>query len=109
MALDTKKSITRFDAVDEVRYVVFRLGTEKFGARIEHLKEVLLIKDITAVPRAQEFVLGVINLRGVVCTIVDLGSRLNVRREEGEVEKLAAAETRSAIIVEIGKNILGMA
>ncbi|MFQ5981324.1 MAG: chemotaxis protein CheW [Candidatus Heimdallarchaeota archaeon] len=131
MALDVRKNITRFDATDEVRYVVFRLGTEKFGVRIEQIKEVLLIDDVTAVPRAQEYVLGVINLRGVVCTVIDLPRRLNVRRvetkteaeakaeseteakteteAETEAERLSSSKTISTMIVEIGKNTIGMA
>ncbi|MFX0114226.1 MAG: chemotaxis protein CheW [Candidatus Hodarchaeota archaeon] len=107
MIRGTGKSITSFDSKDEARFVVFNLGAEKFGARIEQIKEVLTIDHITPIPMAPNYVLGVINLRGVVCTVIDLTRRLIVRQDR----KVPAAEidNRTVVIVEIGKSILGMA
>ncbi len=54
------------------QYLTFALGDEEFALDISKVREVLDFTDITAVPRAPEFMRGVINLRGNVVPIVDL-------------------------------------
>ncbi|MHA2271200.1 MAG: chemotaxis protein CheW [Candidatus Hodarchaeales archaeon] len=103
----TFKSIANYDSKEETRFVVFKLGMEKFGAHIEHVKEVLTVDHIIAIPRAPEYVLGVINLRGALCTVIDLPRRLAVRRVESE--ELPPLDNRNVVIVEVGKTWIGMA
>ncbi|MFQ5980235.1 MAG: chemotaxis protein CheW [Candidatus Heimdallarchaeota archaeon] len=107
MTESANKSISSFDAKDESRYVVFKLGTEKFGARIEQIKEVLTVDHITSIPKAPDYVLGVINMRGVVCTVIDLPRRLTIRRAASD--ETPNLDSRVVVIVEIGKTSLGMA
>ncbi|MFW9915192.1 MAG: chemotaxis protein CheW [Candidatus Thorarchaeota archaeon] len=107
MIRGTNTGSSRIDTKDEARYVVFRLGTEKFGARIEQVKEVLTVDHITPIPRAPYYVLGVLNLRGVVCTVINLARRLTVRRSDDAAPN--EIDNRTVVIVEIGKSILGMA
>ncbi|MHA2495925.1 MAG: chemotaxis protein CheW, partial [Candidatus Hodarchaeales archaeon] len=107
MIRGTNRGSSNIDTKDEARFVVFRLGTEKYGARIETVKEVLTVDHITAIPRAPDYVLGVLNLRGVVCTVIDLPRRLTVRKTEEDSP--SEIDNRTVVIVEIGKSILGMA
>lgn len=102
-----ERGTSDIDNKDEIRFVVFQLGTEKFGARIELIKEVLTIDHITPIPKAPDYVLGVINLRGLVCTVIDLPKRLIVRRSKSV--ELGDIDNRTVVIVEIGKSTIGMA
>ena len=62
--------------------VCFRMGKETFGVDIFAVREIVRVQEITKVPGAPEFVLGVINLRGRVISVVDLGHQLGLGRTE---------------------------
>ena len=47
-----------------LQLVTFSIGEEEFGVDILSVQEIIRMMDITKVPRAPDFVEGVINLRG---------------------------------------------
>lgn len=53
------------------RWVTFRLNGEKYGVNVMDVQEILRVTEITPVPGAASYVLGIINLRGNVVTVVD--------------------------------------
>jgi purine-binding chemotaxis protein CheW len=54
------------------KYMTFKLAEENYGLEILKVREIIGLMDITRVPRTQQFVRGVINLRGKVIPVVDL-------------------------------------
>jgi purine-binding chemotaxis protein CheW len=54
------------------KYMSFKLADEIYGLEILKVREIIGLMDITRVPRTQEFVRGVINLRGKVIPVIDL-------------------------------------
>lgn len=71
------------DEIEEVdqeliQLVTFSIGEEEFGVNILQVQEIIRTMEITKVPRAPEFVEGVINLRGKVIPIVDMRSRFGL-------------------------------
>jgi purine-binding chemotaxis protein CheW len=66
----------RWDAEEQL--VVFALGTETYGLRIDVVREIITLQQVTRVPHAPEFVEGVINLRGRVIPVIDLRRRLGL-------------------------------
>ncbi|MBL0161719.1 MAG: purine-binding chemotaxis protein CheW [Bryobacterales bacterium] len=54
------------------KYLVFQLGKEEFGVRVVKVREIMGLQEITSVPQTQDFVRGVINLRGKVIPVIDL-------------------------------------
>ncbi len=60
--------------------VVFRLGEESFGLRLHEVREIIMVGQITPVPRAPAFVEGVLNLRGEVMPVLDLRTRFGIDR-----------------------------
>ena len=64
------------------QYSTFRLGDRLFGLDIMMIREINRILDITPVPHANEYIRGLINLRGQIVTILDLGVRLGLPRLE---------------------------
>jgi purine-binding chemotaxis protein CheW len=61
---------------DGRQYVLFRVGTEEYGLPIANVSSIIRYETVTPVPRAPESVQGVIDLRGRVVPVVDLGKRL---------------------------------
>ncbi|RTQ52338.1 chemotaxis protein CheW [Hymenobacter gummosus] len=62
-----------------VQLIVFRLGEEEYGIRIEQVKEVTLTPEIARMPKTPRFVKGIANLRGDIIAIIDLEERFRLR------------------------------
>ncbi len=52
-------------------YLSFKLGEEEFAAHVGKVLNILEMTKITEVPRAPEYMKGVINLRGTVLPVID--------------------------------------
>lgn len=59
-------------------YCTFRLADLTFGIEVQRVQEVIRPQALTAVPRANRVVEGLINLRGQIVTAVDLRRRLEM-------------------------------
>lgn len=88
------------DGDNLLQLVTFTISSEEFGLDILKVQEIIRTMEITKVPRAPEFVEGVINLRGKVIPIIDL------RRRFGMESKKHDSQTR-IIVVEIHAMIVG--
>lgn len=62
--------------------IAFRIGDQEFCVDIMSVREIRGWTLATPLPHAPPFVMGVINLRGVVLPIVDLSSRLGMKPAE---------------------------
>jgi len=58
--------------------VSFQLGEEEFGINIFNVKEIINTIQMTRVPNAPPYVVGVVNMRGRVIPIVDLYIRFGL-------------------------------
>ena len=65
-------------AVDSIQLVGFKLGEELYAIDVLKIEEIIRFAEITAVPRRENFVLGVMNLRGKIIPVVDLRIRFNL-------------------------------
>lgn len=64
------------------QYLAFHLGDEEYALDITRISEIIKVREFTDIPRAPEFILGIISLRGVVVPIFDLRRRLNLGTSE---------------------------
>ena len=58
-----------------LQWVTYRLGDETYGINVMQVQEVLRYTEIAPVPGAPDYVLGIINLRGNVVTVIDTRAR----------------------------------
>lgn len=79
---------------DSNQYLTFTLVEEQYAVEVYDVKEVLEYTSVTRVPRTQDFMRGVINLRGSVVPVIDLRLKFGM----GETEK--TIET-SIIVMEV--------
>lgn len=84
-----------------IQWVTFHLDNEKYGIKVMQVQEVLRMTEIAPVPGAPHYVLGIINLRGNVVTVVD------TRRRFGLADVESGDETR-IVIVESESNVVGI-
>jgi purine-binding chemotaxis protein CheW len=71
---------------ETTQYLTFKLADEIFAINVSQVREVLDITSITHVPRAPEFMRGVINVRGSVVPVVDLRKKFEMSKTEITVD-----------------------
>src|SRR5260221_7641874 len=79
----------------------FFLGREEYGVDVRLVQEIIRVTEITQVPRAPDFIKGVINLRGRIIPVVDLKRKLRL----GEVE---VTRQSRIVVVKIKERLIGL-
>jgi purine-binding chemotaxis protein CheW len=88
-------------AVPQVQLVTFRVGGEEFGLDVFAVHEILRYQAPTPMPRAPEFVEGVLDVRGTLVPIVDLRRRF-------ETPDVAYDEDTRIVLVDFNDERLGL-
>ena len=83
-------------------FLTCTLGLESYGIDILQVQEIRKIDHVTRIPHVARFVRGVINLRGAIVPVVDLGIRF------GFPEPLALQDA-SAIVLNVDGRLVGLA
>jgi len=80
--------------------VTFLLAEEEYGVDVKLVQEIIRISTITPVPRAPEFIKGVINLRGRIVPVVDLRRKLGLGDvdESGKAARVVVVRLRDRLI-----------
>ena len=80
------QEITDIDQVVEDvmqgKYLTFLVGDVGYGIEISYVVEIISVQEITLVPHTHAYVKGIINLRGTVVPVIDMGMRFG----QGEIE-----------------------
>ena len=61
--------------VQKQKYVTFMSGNEYFGLKIEYVNEIIVLQEITAIPETEDYIKGLINLRGKIIPVIDVRIR----------------------------------
>ena len=81
------------------QWVTFRLGEETYGVNVMQVQEVLRMTDIAPVPGAPDYVLGIINLRGNVVTVMDTRKRFGLMpAEEDDSTRIVIIEAEDQVV-----------
>lgn len=83
------------------RYVTFRLGNETYAINVMQVQEVLRMTEIAPVPGAPGHVLGIINLRGNVVTVIDARMRLGLPSKDDD-------DSTRIIVIEVNRQVIGI-
>jgi len=62
----------------EMQVTCFQIGDVLCGIDIQHVQEINKSMNITQVPLSQEYIKGIMNLRGDIVTVIDLGRKLEM-------------------------------
>ena len=82
-------------------FLTCRLGDESYGVDILQVQEIREIDEVTRVPKTLPFVRGVINLRGAIVPIVDLGLMFGFPEPIG-------LRKASAIVLNVDQRLVGL-
>jgi purine-binding chemotaxis protein CheW len=84
-----------------IQFVTFILMDEVYGINVMQVQEVLRVTEIAPVPGAPAYVLGIVNLRGNVVTVVDTRRRFGLPSVEVD-------DASRIIVIESDKQVIGI-
>ena len=84
-----------------IQLVTFRLKDETYGINVMQVQEVLRVSEIAPVPGAPGYVLGIINLRGNVVTVIDTRTRFGLPTTDLD-------DTSRIVIIESDEQVVGI-
>jgi len=82
-------------------FICFNLGSQEYGVDLNRIKQIVQPPEITWVPRAKEYVLGVISIRGDVVTLVDVCQMLGM-------EPASLGKMTRVLLMDIEGEIVGL-
>lgn len=84
---------------DQNQFVIFQIGSEEYGIDIKQVKEILKPTKITNVPNTDDYILGVINLRGQIIPVIDLSKKFDINvKDNKEEQRIITVEIRESLI-----------
>ena len=100
----SQERILSTNAVDNdevLQWVTFHLEDETYGINVMQVQEVLRYTEIAPVPGAPAYVLGIINLRGNVVTVIDTRARFGLVGND-------VTDNSRIVIIEADKQVIGI-
>lgn len=84
-----------------LQWVTFKLDNETYGINVMQVQEVLRYTEIAPVPGAPAYVLGIINLRGNVVTVIDTRQRFGLNNAD-------ITDNSRIVIIEADRQVVGI-
>jgi purine-binding chemotaxis protein CheW len=83
------------------KYVTFKSGNEYFGLKIEYVNEIIVFQEITEIPESENYIKGLINLRGKIIPVIDV--RLRFKQEPFEYN-----DRTCIIVIRFNEYVVGL-
>jgi purine-binding chemotaxis protein CheW len=101
MSDDRNSSNKALNSDEVLQWVTYKLGEETYGINVMQVQEVLRHTEIAPVPGAPDYVLGIINLRGNVVTVIDTRSRFGLPSSD-------ISDNTRIVIIESDEQVVGI-
>ena len=83
------------------KYLVFTIDKEKYGIEIKYVIEIIGIQTITKVPELDDYIKGIINLRGKIIPVMDV--RVRFKKPVMEYD-----DRTCIVVVDVGELTVGL-
>lgn len=83
------------------KYMTFKSGHEYFGIEIKYINEIIGMQKITAIPEVENYIKGLINLRGKIIPVIDVRIRFNQ-------EPFEYTDRTCIIIINVKSTVVGL-
>ncbi len=104
-SISEKKEVT---SEPSVHLIVFKLGSEEYGIRIEQVKEVTVTPTIARMPKTPVFIKGVANIRGDIIAVMDLEERFRITPVEVLPDGSKKAPVSYTLVLEAKEYTIGL-
>lgn len=83
------------------KYMTFQSGDEYYGLKIQYVNEIIQIQAITEIPETEDYIKGLINLRGKVIPVIDVHLRF-------KQEPMEYNDRTCIIVISIKSMLIGL-
>lgn len=88
-------------STQEGKYVTFKTGKEYYAIKIQYVNEIIVYQDVTAIPESEDYIKGLINLRGKIIPVIDV--RVRFKQEE-----IPYTDRTCIIIIDVNSTVVGL-
>jgi purine-binding chemotaxis protein CheW len=86
--------------IDDKQYITFKLE-EDYGIELTRIKEIIRHQELTVIPEAPSFIMGILSLRGIAVPVIDLRKLFNLQGKQ-------VNEYSVIIVMEVLGRLMGM-
>ncbi|MBO5303295.1 MAG: purine-binding chemotaxis protein CheW [Lachnospiraceae bacterium] len=83
------------------KYVTFKSGNEYFALKIQYVNEIIVFQEITEVPESEDYIKGLINLRGKIIPVIDVRVRF-------KQEPIEYTDRTCIIVINVKDTVVGL-
>lgn len=91
----------KLEEIPKEQYMTFACGEEIFGMSIKYVNEIIGLQQITHIPDTENFIIGLINLRGKIIPVIDVRIRFGM-------EPLEYNDRTSVIVIDVKSTVIGL-
>lgn len=92
-------------AVGSMKAIVCKVASEEYALDVNHVLSIERIQDIRPVPHTEDYIAGIMQLRGNVIPVMDLKAWLGMK---GQIENTETQAEKRIIVTEYDKQHLGL-
>lgn len=81
-----------------MQVVIFKLGDEQFAVETAKVQSINDTMGITKVPKAPDYIKGLINLRGNIISLLDINLLLDIEKNEREQDNIIILEMEDELV-----------
>lgn len=82
-------------------YMTFQIGKELFGISISYVNEIIAMQPIAAIPEVDDYIKGLINLRGKIIPVIDVRVRF-------KMEPCEYTDRTCIIVIDVKSTMIGL-
>lgn len=83
------------------KFMTFQAGKEFFGISISYVKQIIAMQPITVVPEVEDYIKGLINLRGKIIPVIDVRVRFKMEPKE-------YTDRTCIIVIDVKSTVVGL-
>lgn len=84
---------------DLSKVIVFQLKNEQYGVDLQQVRSIERLQSVTEVPQSEQFIKGIINLRGEIIPLIDLKERLHgIEAEHLDSTRILIIQMRNTLV-----------
>ncbi len=81
--------------------MTFQTGKEYYGISISYVNEIITMQPITAIPEVENYIKGLINLRGKIIPVIDVRARFKMEPQE-------YTDRNCIIVIDVKSTVIGL-
>lgn len=101
MAEELKEEELLEEDTQKGKYMTFQTGKECFGISISYVSEIIAMQPITPIPEAEDYIKGLINLRGKIIPVIDVRTRFMMEAAE-------YTDRTCIIVIDVKSTVVGL-